>query len=308
MDLNRVTTFLKVVETGSFTAAAAALGVQKSSVSRGVAALEAELGIRLLQRTTRRLSLTDAGRAYHDRARDALAGLEEAREAVSSLGAEPRGLVRVTAPVDLAGPLATVTRAFLARYPAVRVEMVLTARLVDLVREGFDLAVRAGVLTDSSLLSRRIGATDLGLFASPAYLDRAGRPRRPADLEAHECVLFRAGGSSATWRLSGPRGDEPVAVRGRIDTDEFAFVLAMLRAGQGIGLAPVFEFGPLVAAGELERVLPRHVQRGAAVHVVWPSRRYEPAAVVRFREALAGLDFAPPRRKIRAPPPSPIAP
>jgi DNA-binding transcriptional LysR family regulator len=286
MDLNRVAVFLRVVEAGSFTAAAAALGVQKSSVSRSVAALEAEVGIRLLQRTTRRLSLTDAGRAFHDRARDALSDLEEAREAVASLGSEPRGLVRVTAPVDMAGALAAVTTRFLSAHPAVRVEVALTARVVDLVREGFDLAVRAGVLADSSLMSRRIGDTDLGLYASPAYLEAAGRPRRLADLERHACVLYRAGGPSATWRLSGPRGDEEVHVRGRAVTDEFEFVRQMLVAGAGVGLVPVFLAGPLAAAGTLERVLPRHVQRGGAVHVVWPSRRFEPVAVVRFRQAL----------------------
>jgi len=194
--------------------------------------------------------------------------------------------VRVTAPVDLAGALAEATSGFLRAFPEVHVEMSLTARVVDLVREGFDLAVRAGVLADSSLMARRLGDTELGLFASPAYLEAAGRPRRLADLAAHECVLFRAGGTAATWRLSGPRGEEQVQVRGRIDADEFAFVQAMVLAGSGIGLAPVFRLAPLVEAGELERVLPRLVQRGASVHVVWPSRRFEPAAVVRYRQAL----------------------
>lgn len=287
MDLNRIAVFARVVEAGSFTAAAAALGVRKSSVSRSVAALESDLGIRLLQRTTRKLSVTDAGRAYYQRARDALAGLDEAREAVSALGAEPRGLVRVTAPVDVAGDLAAVASRFLRAHPAVRVEAVLTARYVDLVKEGFDLAVRAGALPDSSLVARKLGDTDLGLFASPAYLGAAGRPRRLVDLARHECVLFRAGGATATWRLSGPRGEEEVAVRGRADADDFAFVRAMLLSGFGIGLAPVSMLAPLAEAGELERVLPRYARRGSAVYVVWPSRRFEPAAVVLFREALA---------------------
>lgn len=287
MDLNRIAVFTRVVEAGSFTAAAVALGLQKSSVSRSVASLEAELGIRLLQRTTRKLSVTDAGRAFYERARDALAGLDEAREALSTLGAEPRGLVRVTAPVDLASDLATVTSAFLRAHPGVRVEMFLTARYVDLVKEGFDLAVRAGTLADSSLLARKLGESELGLFASPAYLEAAGRPRRLVDLATHECVLYRAGGAAATWRLAGPRGEEQVSVHGRVDTDEFAFVRTMLLAGFGIGLAPVTMFAPLVETGELERVLPRHARRSAPVHVVWPSRRFEPAAVALFREALA---------------------
>jgi DNA-binding transcriptional LysR family regulator len=288
VDLNRVAVFVRVVEDGSFTAAAAALGVRKSSVSRSVAALEAELGIRLLQRTTRKLSLTDAGRAYHERARDSLAALEDAALAASALGAEPRGVVRVTAPVDLAGDLAPVTSEFLRTHREVRIEMVLTARYVDLVKEGFDLAVRAGPLTDSSLLARRIGDSELGVFASPRYLDVAGRPRRVADLTRHDCVLYRAGtGMTATWHLTGPRGDEEVVVRGRADTDEFAFVRAMLVAGFGIGLAPTHLMAPFVASGDLERVLPRFARRSAPVHVVWPSRRFEPAAVSLFRAALA---------------------
>jgi DNA-binding transcriptional LysR family regulator len=287
VDLNRITVFSRVVEAGSFTAAAGVLGVQKSSVSRSVAALEEELGIRLLQRTTRKLSLTDAGRAYYDRARDALASLDEARQAASSLGTEPRGVVRVTAPVDLVGDLGAVTSEFLGAHPAVRVEMFLTARFVDLVKEGFDLAVRAGPLTDSSLLARKLPDVEHALFAAPAYLARAGRPRRVEDLARHECVLHRAGGGTARWRLTGPHGVEEVTVQGRVDTDEFAFVRAVVVAGFGIALAPVTLCGPLAKRGELERVLPRYGRPAAPVHIVWPSRQFEPAAVTLYRDAMA---------------------
>jgi DNA-binding transcriptional LysR family regulator len=287
LDLNRIAVFARVVEAGSFTGAAAALGVRKSSVSRSVAALEETLGIRLLQRTTRRLSLTDAGAAYYARARDALAGIEEAQRAASSLGAEARGVVRITAPVDLAGDLATVTSAFVRAHPAVRVEVSLTARFVDLVKEGFDLAVRAGPLVDSSLLARKLGETELGLFASPGYLDRAGRPRRFSDLARHDCILYRAAGATAVWRLSGPRGEEEVSVKGRVETDEFAFVRASAREGVGIALIPLAMVASLVESGELERVLPRYALRGAPLHIVWPSRGFEPAAVRLIREALA---------------------
>jgi DNA-binding transcriptional LysR family regulator len=287
VDLNRVAAFARVVETGSFTAAASALGVRKSSVSRSVAALEADLGIRLLQRTTRRLSLTEAGHAYYDRARDALAGLDEAREAVSSLGTEPRGLVRFTAPVDLADELAPITGQFLREHPRVRVEALLTGRYVDLVKEGFDLAVRAGVLADSSLLARKLGDSDLGLFASPDYLEGRGRPRRVADLAHHDCILYRAGGGKATWRLQGRHGEERVSVQGRVDADELTFVRGMLLAGSGIGFVPVYLFAPLVESGQLERVLPQYAHHGSAIHIVWPSRRFEPAAVSLFRDAIA---------------------
>ena len=154
------------------------------------------------------------------------------------------------------------------------------------MREGFDLAVRGGPLTDSSLLSRKIGESEFGLFASPAYLDAAGRPRRLADLARHECILHRSGCGAATWRLTGPRGEEEVVAQGRVDTDEYAFVRSMVLAGFGIALTPLTLFRALVDTGQVERVLPRFADRSAPVHVVWPSRRFEPAAVALFREAL----------------------
>jgi DNA-binding transcriptional LysR family regulator len=166
--------------------------------------------------------------------------------------------------------------------------MFLTARYVDLVKEGFDLAVRAGTLTDSSLLARKVVDTELGLFAAPAYLDAAGRPRRLAQLAEHECVLYRAGGSSATWRLTGPRGEEEVKVRGRADSDELAFVRAMLLAGFGIGLAPVHLFAPLVESGGLERVLPRYARRSAPVHSCGRAAGSSPPRSRSSGEALAG--------------------
>jgi len=286
MDLNRIAVFARVIEAGSFTAAARGLGVRKSSVSRSVAALEAELGIRLLQRTTRKLSLTDAGRTYYERARDALSGLEEAQQAAAALGAAPRGLVRLTAPVDLAAGLAPVVASFSRAYPAVRIEVSLTARLVDLVKEGFDLAVRAGPLQDSSLLARKLADTELGLFAAPAYLARAGRPRRLADLPQHECILHRAPGGTARWRLSGPRGEEEVVVHGRVETDEFAFVRGAVESGLGIAFGPATVFAASVKSGTIERLLPSFALRSAPVHVVWPSRSFEPAAVTLLREAI----------------------
>ncbi len=286
MDLNRIAVFARVIEAGSFTAAAQSLGVRKSSVSRKVAALEKELGIRLLQRTTRKLSLTDAGRTYYRRTRDALTGLEEARQAAAALGAEPRGTVRLTAPGDLAAGVAPIVAAFTRAHPEVRIEVSLTARLADLVREGFDLAIRAGPLQDSSLLARKLADTELGLFAAPAYLAAAGRPRRVADLARHECVLYHSTGGTARWRLSGPKGEETVIVHGRVACDELAFVRAAVEAGLGIALAPLGAFAVPVRSGAAERILPSLAQRSAPVHVVWPSRSFEPAAVVLLREAL----------------------
>jgi DNA-binding transcriptional LysR family regulator len=154
------------------------------------------------------------------------------------------------------------------------------------VKEGFDLAVRAGPLVDSSLLARKLGEGEVGLFASPACLDRAGRSRRLSDLARHDCILYRSASATAIWRLSGPRGEEEVSVRGRVETDEFAFVRASARDGAGIAFTPIGMVAALVESGELERVLPRYALRGAPVHIVWPSRRFEPAAVRLLRDAL----------------------
>ncbi|MCI0574045.1 MAG: LysR family transcriptional regulator [Myxococcaceae bacterium] len=288
MDLNRIAVFARVVETGSFTAAATALGLRKSTVSRSVSALEAELGIRLIQRTTRRLSLTDAGRAYYERARSALAGLEEAQAAAASLQTEPRGLVRITAAVEGSASLAPIVGAFLLRHPHVRVEALFTSRHVDLVKEGVDLAVRAGVLAESQLLARRLGSSDFGLFAAPSYLERRGRPRRVADLARHDCILYRPEGGTVTWRLSDRRGrgEERVTVHGQLQTDQLLFVQHMLLEGVGIALGPATYFAPLVRSGQLESVLPHHVHRGPAIYVVWPSRAFEPAAVAALRRVL----------------------
>ena len=287
MDLNRVAVFVKVVETASFTAAANALGMPKSSVSRSVSNLEDDLGVRLLQRTTRTLSLTDAGRAYFARARESLSGLDDATTAVKDMGKEPRGVVRVTAPVDMGvAVLGEIVSRFVLRYPHIRVDLSLTARRVDLVEEGFDLALRAGKLEDSSLIARPITFGTSGLFASPAYLKRRGRPKRVEDLASHDCILFRARDGKLTWRLtSAASGDEDVDVTGPVTVDDFSFVQIVVTAGVGIGVVPTLFCVGAVERGELVRVLPEHEQRGIGrLHLVSPSTRYEPARVTLFRD------------------------
>src|SRR4051812_4792683 len=190
LDLNHVNTFVRVVDAGSFTAAARTLGLPKSSVSRRVSALEGVLRVRLLQRSTRKLVLTEAGRLYFERARAALGGLADASAAVVDMSQEIAGPIRFTASGDKTGLIAGLLSEFLARYPNVQIEVVLTPRRVDLVTEGFDLALRAGPLVDSSLVVRRLGRSDHALFASRAYLRAAGTPKRVRDLAEHRFVLF----------------------------------------------------------------------------------------------------------------------
>src|SRR5687768_10841065 len=188
MDLNEIVVFAQVVRSGSFSAAAAKLGMPKSTVSRKVSELEERLKARLLQRTTRKLSLTDVGRTYYDYCARIAAEVADAERAVSSLQDAPRGLLRVTAGAN-ATFLGPIVSDFLARYPEVQLELFCTTRTVDLVEERFDLAIRAGALADSSLIGRSLGSGKWFLVATPEYLKKRGRPRKPEDLKKHECLL-----------------------------------------------------------------------------------------------------------------------
>lgn len=287
MDLNRVATFVRVVEAGSFTAAARALRLPTSSVSRAVSRLERDLGIRLLRRTTRQLNLTEPGRAYFEQARPAIQSVQTASCAVASLRLEPRGTVRLTAPADAGGVLAGLLASFRKRCPEVRVELSLTSRHVDLVAEGFDLALRGGELADSSLVATRIAVTRAGVFASPAFLRKRRRPRAVADLADHPCVLFRGKDGRATWKLTGPDGvQEAVEVRGGLDCDELSFGRHAALAGMGLSLLPISFCRDDLAARRLVRVLPGHFQDLGPLSLVTPNRGFEPIAVKLLREAL----------------------
>jgi DNA-binding transcriptional LysR family regulator len=287
MDYNDVPLFVRVVETGSFTAAAAALGREKSSVSRSIARLEDDLGVRLLQRSTRRLSLTDVGHAFYERVRGAVSGVEEAATAAQEQGSEPRGLVRVNGPPDVDSlGLPELLAEFNATYPKIHVELSVSPRAVDLVGEGFDLAIRGGKLPDSSLVARRVGSTDFAIFGSPAYLERRGRPRTLADVADHPCVFFRGHAGKATWTLSGPNGDESVDVSGPMSTDHLAFAARAVSAGVGLGLLPIVLVRGFARIGPLEVVLREYSMKGGGLYVVLPSSAFVPARVALLRDFL----------------------
>lgn len=287
MDLNRVAVFARVVEVNGFTAAAKALGLPKSSVSRAVTLLEAELGVRLLQRSTRKVSLTEAGSAFYERASRGLAGVEEAALAVADMQGSLRGPIRMTSPADAGDRLLGPALArFLRRHPRVHVELVLTGRIVDLVAEGFDLALRAGHLRDGSLIARKVGDTEGGVFASPRYLSRHGEPARLEDLAAHRCVLFRPTRGRSVWTLKGPAGEEHVEVRGPLGADDLSFVRRALLGGIGVGILPSFTCARDVERGRLVRLLPSYRAFDAPIHLVYPSARYVPRRVAAFRDFL----------------------
>ncbi|HZZ83704.1 MAG TPA: LysR family transcriptional regulator [Anaeromyxobacteraceae bacterium] len=296
LDLNLLTVFEAVARTSSFSAAAKELGIPKSSASRSVARLEDALGVQLLFRTTRQVSLSAAGTELFDRmtpllrsVKSAVAGLPEREEA-------PSGTLKVTAPVDLGVVfLAEVVTRYTARYPAVAVDLHLTGRVVDLVGEGFDVALRvASKLEDSTLVVRRAAPVVANLFASPIYLARRGTPRTEADLDAHDWVVFRAGPQQL--RVGVPRpggGDRPP----RIVCDDLLFARDALRAGAGIGLLPTFLAEPDVVAGQLVRVLPRFERLAGSLYVVTPAAKHVPRKVAAFRELVLELVKA----KARAP-------
>ncbi|HKE17630.1 MAG TPA: LysR family transcriptional regulator [Kofleriaceae bacterium] len=273
--------FTRVVQAGSFTAAARALAMPKSSVSRKVSELEDRLGARLLQRTTRKLGLTDAGRLYYERAARIVAEMEEADQAVSQMQAAPRGLLRATAPLSF-GMLGPMVAEYLRRHPDVQVELVCTDRRVDLVDEGFDVAIRAGPLDDSTLIARSLGVLKRVLVASPAYLRRRGSPRAPADLTQHACISFGAGAAPSVWTLHAGERLVEVRITPRYSVNELDLMLDAARAG--IGIAWTAEFATLddLRAGRLKQVLRDWCSSETPVHAVYPTARHLSPKVVAF--------------------------
>ncbi len=286
IDLNHVVSFLRVVDAGSFTAAAKGLGVPTSTVSRQVAQLEEALGVRLLQRTSRRVQLTEAGSAYYDRAAPALGALEGAADEVRDQQDTPRGLVRLTTPVDVGAWLSSLLVQFAALYPAIQIELVLTGRTVDLVAEGVDMALRGGVVRDGTLVARKLVSDQMVLVASPAYLERRGEPKTLAALSGHECLGFRTSRGRATWSLVGPEGPENIEVDCQMSADDFAFLRSLLMAGGGIGLVPQMGVVPDLRDGILRRVLPGHATTATSLSLVYPSAKHLPRRVVLLRDFL----------------------
>jgi len=275
IDLNDIQVLARVVEAGSFTAAARLLGMPKTTVSRRIAALEREVGVRLLQRTTRSLSLTDAGRLYYEQSSQALRLIERANLRLAEARAEPSGTIRISAPVGFGGHFLTATVFdFLTAHPKTRVELRLTDDTLNLVETGIDLAFRTGVLPDSTLVARRLGSTHRILCASPDYLARCGVPAVPADLAGHHCVIAGPSAAGAPWVLEGPEGSETVTVSGRFAANEMQAVHAAALAGLGIAQLPLGIAEAAVAEGRLRRVLPEHTTPAGGLYAVYPSSQH----------------------------------
>ena len=289
-DLNDLYYFAAVVDHGGFAAAERALGIPKSRLSRRISALEGELGVRLLQRSTRRFAVTDVGTSVHRHAQSMLAEAQAAREAVDRLSAEPRGVVRVSVPVGLAQQqIPQLLPEFLARYPKVRVQLHVSNRRVDLINEGFDVAVRVRnkLDDDGSLIMRSFGQIQELLVASPAYLDRAGRPKTPDELADHVTLSMSEDEARQRWELQRDGETRRIDLKPRVAGFDFPMLMALAKQGVGITMLPETLCADAVRAGDLEVVLPQWRLPQGIAHVVFASRRGMLPAVRVFIDFLA---------------------
>jgi DNA-binding transcriptional LysR family regulator len=290
-DLNAMYLFAKVVEHGSYSAAARALGLQTSKLSRHISELEKQLGVRLLQRTTRKVTVTEIGQTYYQHCAALEAEAVAAQEAIDRTRSEPQGTVRMSCPISLMqGIISAVITRFLRAHPLVRVYVEMTNRRVDVVEEGFDLAlrVRTPPLETSELAMRKLGDSEALLVATPALLEEHGRPKHPSELERYPTVAMATAGDRYVWQFR-EKDCTPITVPHvpRLMTDSFDALRAACASGVGVAYLPYFTVHDLLTKGELERVLPEFGLPPGIVHVVFPSRRGMVPAVRALLDALA---------------------
>ena len=286
-----IAVFVQVVDSGSFTAAAERLEISKSVVSKYVTRLEGQLGVRLLNRTTRRLSLTEAGRVFYERSRDALAAIEDAQDEVSHLQGEPRGRLRINTPMSFGIlHIAPALAEFSRRYPDVTIDMNLDDRQLDVIEAGFDVSVRIAELPASSLVARRIGPCRHAIVAAPAYLERCGTPRTPEELRDHHIVSFRYQESALQWHFQ-TRGKNPLAVpvTASLTLNNSLAIRAAVLQGGGVARAPTFVVGKDVQEGRLVAILSEYEILEVSIFLVYPHRRHVPPKVRAFLDFMAEL-------------------
>lgn len=280
--------FAKVVELGSFARAAERLDLSTSAASRQVADLEAHLDTRLLNRTTRKISLTESGRTYHERCLQLLADIDEAEQTAQAGRASARGTLRITCPVNFGlHHIAPLLGPFQKMHPDVRLDISLSDRMVDIVEEGFDLAIRIGESGSTSVIARKLGESQLIACAAPAYLKKHGTPKTPEQLAGHNCMLYEYL-NPREWRFTGRDGREhKVRVFGTTQTNNGDLLATVAAQGLGICCEPDFIVAAHLAAGRLKRILPDYEAPVTAIHAVYPSRRHLSAKVRAFVDFLA---------------------
>lgn len=294
---DELTIFCAVAETGGFSAAARRLQVTKSAVSKAVQKLEARLAARLLHRTTRKISLTEAGEAFYQHARRAVQEAQAATDAVASLSREPQGNLKLTAPMSIGLILLTdVVTGFLNRYPRMGIDLHLDDVCVDLVGGGYDLAIRTGTMNDSTMVARRIAEMPTVPVAAPSYLDRTRVPGRPEELAEHECLLFARAFPASEWQFSRDGSTRWVKVFGRYQVNSSIALRSAVLDGVGIGRIPEYLVRDDIAAGRLLRLLPDYTMDAQPVNVVFPEGRFIPAKArlfVEFAERALNQDLPP---------------
>ncbi|WGS17510.1 MULTISPECIES: LysR family transcriptional regulator [unclassified Bradyrhizobium] len=293
--LDGIAAFVRVVDSGSFSAAAARLKISKSAVSAHVQRLENRLGVRLLNRTTRRVSLTEAGAAYYRHCIRILAEAEAAEQAAAALQHQPRGTLRISAPDSFGWMhVAPALSGFLRRYSELAVHITLSPAHVNLVDEGLDLAIRIGVLEDSRLVVRKLAPSRIILCAAPAYLDARGMPRKPEDLTQHNCICTALLPWGGEWSLIGPRGKVRMAVSGSFRSNSAEMLRAAALDGVGISVLPTWAAAEPLRTGALRRVLPRWELPASAIYAVYPGNRLMSMKVRAFVNHLARSFGRPP--------------
>lgn len=287
--LNDIAVFIQVVESGSFTQAAERMGISKSVVSKYVTRLESGLGARLLNRSTRRLSMTEVGRSFFEQCKCGLEAIENAEAEVSSLQNAPRGVLRLNVPMSFGIlHISPLLPEFQVKYPDIRIDMVLEDRQVDLIDEGVDLAIRIAEMADSSLVARRLGPCRHVVCASPTYFASKGIPRKPEELRHHNAISYRYHDSPTSWRFITPDGAQTsVQISGSIQVNNSLALKQVLLAGGGMALIPTFVVGDELRTGRLQRVLGRYRANEISIYAVYPQRRHLSPKVTAFVEFLS---------------------
>ena len=287
-DLDNILIFVKVAQYESISRAARSLSMPISTVSRRLSVLESQLGVALLRRTTRRVSLTPQGREYFNECQEPLSLLQEAQRVLTHSQQQPEGLLRITVPVVLShDSFLQFLSGFLHAHSGIRVDLHITNTFLDLVAENIDVAVRFGDLQDSSLVAKRLGQNVRYVVAAPDFLTGREQPREPADLERHACVMLAAKNNETHWDLVSGRRKARVQVSGPVSTRDFNTVSTFVLHGHGIGLAPSFHCEEHIARGHLVRLLPKWTSPPIPVFAVYQSRKYLPLRLSVFLRALA---------------------
>ncbi len=280
MNLNAIPIFIQVVKSHSFSKAADQLGMTKSKVSKAITQLEAELGTKLLFRTTRKINLTEAGKRYYEQAEQGLHFIENAAFSATELRHQPKGQLKISAPMSFGQlHIAPLIPGFLKRYPEVSIDLVLSDEKLDLIENGFDLAIRAGKLPDSSLVARKLSPLKSALCASPAYLKTHGHPRTPADLKRHNCLLYSYSQPVDEWGFKKGSRESVVRVSGNYRVNNSEALRESLLKGIGIGRLPTFVAGPEIKKGRLIHLLDDYQMRQISLFALFPERQFLPQKV-----------------------------